>query len=330
MSFTPNIFLSNKHLQTIYATLWRKRMQLATVCEVFELEDGDFVDCYWLDKPDEGSDKPIVLLFHGLEGCHLSPYIQGAMKALQKAGYASVLMHFRGCSGRENRLPKTYHSGATDDAKAWLAHVQAQFPHAPLFAVGYSIGGNMLLKLLGEYGQANMNTPLKAAIAVSVPMDLNICADTIEKGIARMYQHHLLKPLKRTLLNKYQQHDMQGLIQRTPEQIKKITSLREFDNAYTAKINGFKDTQDYYNKSSSKQFLPYIQTNTLVIHSLDDPFMTPAVLPQAHEVSNKVELEIHSKGGHVGFVMGNPFNPVYYLEERIVSYFEQYNKRREE
>jgi predicted alpha/beta-fold hydrolase len=330
LQFLPTSILKNKHLQTVYATFFRKPLTLATTNEMFELEDGDFVDCCWLDKPEESSTKPIVILFHGLEGSSQSPYIQGAMQALQTAGYASVLMHFRGCSGRDNRLPKTYHSGATSDAKAWIEHVSQCFPNAPLFAIGYSLGGNMLLKLLGEYGRleqldASFSSPLKAAIAVSAPMQLDDSADAIHKGSSRSYEAHLLRSLKSTLLRKYHQHDMEMLIGKTINQVKKIRTIREFDDVYTAKINGFEGAQDYYTKSSAKQFLPDIKTNTLIIHALDDPFMTPSVLPDhaSKDFASNINMEIHQNGGHVGFVAGSVFKPVYYLEQRMLSYFDE-------
>ncbi|MBD5770154.1 hydrolase [Marinomonas colpomeniae] len=324
VQFNPTFLLKNKHLQTVYATFFRKPIQLATTCEVFELGDGDFVDCYWLNKPDQGSATPIVVLFHGLEGSHKSPYIQGAMQTLMEGGYACVLMHFRGCSGRDNRLPKTYHSGQTSDAKAWIEHIKKTFPNAPLFAVGYSLGANMLLKLLGEYEH---NSPLKAAIAISAPMQLDISADAISHGSSRLYESHLLRSLKATLLQKYKQHDMEALLGKSPEQIQRISTIREFDDIYTSKINGFYGAQDYYIKNSAKQFLPNIKTNTLIIHALDDPFMTPSVLPEQNNafngIASNIEMEIHQHGGHVGFVMSSVFKPIYYMEHRILGYFNQ-------
>ncbi|MDB4838181.1 hydrolase [Marinomonas sp.] len=349
-SFQPRFLLKNKHLQTVYATLFRKPLMLETQREVFELEDGDFVDCHWLGKPDLDTKQPIVVLFHGLAGCYRSPYIEGAMQTLKSAGYSPVLMHFRGCSGRDNRLPKTYHSGATSDAKAWLEHLQKTFLSAPLFAIGYSLGGNMLLKLLGEYGQSDgAASPLTAAISVSAPMQLDDSSDAIKTSFFGIYEWHLLRLLKRTLLKKYHDHDMSALLGKTPEDIKQLASIREFDDVYTAKMNGFDGVQDYYTQCSAKQYLPYIQTNTLIVHAIDDPFMTPAILPDAclkqwckqhwagsnshsvtsgdavtNEISSHIELEIHQYGGHVGFVTGSVFKPVYYLEKRMLTYFDQF------
>lgn len=321
LTFRPHYLLKNAHLQTIYAPLFRSQINLPFDVEKFELSDGDFVDCYWLNKPNSDEKKPIAVLFHGLEGSYQSPYIQGAMQNLTRQGYACVLMHFRGCSGRANRLPRSYHSGDTADAKAFLAHLVTHFPKSPLFAVGYSLGGNMLLKLLGEYGQ---KSPLQAAVAVSAPMQLDISADTIHQGSSRVYERHLLASLKHNLLKKYQLHNLSDLLGKTAQQIRKIKTIRQFDDVYTSVINGFTDAQDYYLKSSAKQYLPEVQTHTLIIHALDDPFMTPEVLPTNMAIPSCVELDIYPNGGHVGFVMGSPVRPSYYLDDKVPEFFNRY------
>ena len=318
--FKPNFFLKNRHLQTLYAPLFRKQATPQVELERFELDDGDFVDCYWhKEKPNDK--RPIVTLFHGLAGSFDSPYIQGVMSALDRKGFASVLMHFRGCSGEENRLPRAYHSGDTADAKAWIEHLKKSYPNTSLHAVGYSIGGNMLLKLLGE---EKSNTPLKSAVSVSAPMDLDICAKAINRGFAKHYQAHLLKPLKVTLVEKYNRFDMNSLLNMSQEEVKTIKTIEEFDERYTAPINGFSSAKDYYKKCSAKQFLKSIKIPTLIIHALDDPFMTQEILPKKdEEVSASVTLEVSKHGGHVGFVGGSLFKPNYWLEERIADYFSQ-------
>ncbi len=328
-TFKPHRLLRNKHVQTMYATLFRKPISLAIEREIFEFDDGDFVECFWLDKPSIETNKPIVVLFHGLEGSFDSPYMQGMMKALQSNGYACVLMHFRGCSGQDNRLPRSYHSGDTADAKVWLAHLKSVYPNAPLYGIGYSLGGNMLLKLLGESGEKSM---LEAAIVISAPMLLSNSAETITKGAARIYQQYLLKPLKKKLLGKYQQHDMESLLDIPLSQVKKIRTVREFDDIYTSRINGFKDAEDYYEQNSAKHFLPEIKTNTLIIHALDDPFMTPDVLPNTarqmlsindeREASSSIQFDIQQYGGHVGFVEGTLFKPEYFLERRVIEFLQ--------
>jgi hypothetical protein len=318
--FQVTYTLKNRHIQTLYAPLFRKqKKKLLFEIERFELKDKDFIECYWHNQaPKDG--VPIVILFHGLAGSFKSPYILGVMKALEKKGFASVVMHFRGCSGKENLLPYSYHSGETSDAKAWINYLNVKYKKSPLYGVGYSIGGNMLLKLLGEDG---LDTPLKSAVAISAPMDLEITAKRVNQGFSKWYQAHLLKPLKKTLLKKYSRFNMEKLIKQTPDNIRKIKTIEEFDEKYTAPINGFKSAKDYYKKSSAKQFLKDIKIPTLIIHALDDPFMTPKVLPTQDEVSNHITLNISQHGGHVGFVNGSLFKPKYWLEERIVNYLEE-------
>ena len=318
--FKPSRLLQNKHLQTLYAPLFRKQTPPKVEREHFNLSDGDFVEAYWHNtKPKDN--RPIVTLFHGLAGSFSSPYIQGVMQALEKQGFNSVLMHFRGCSGKENLLPRAYHSGDTADAKAWIAHLNTTYPNAQLYAVGYSIGGNMLLKLLGEEKE---NTPLHAAVSVSAPMDLDITAKAINKGFSRLYQRHLLKALKLTLIDKYAKFDMQNLLNMSKEEVRKIKTIEEFDERYTAPINGFLSAANYYEQCSAKQYLKHVRIPTLIIHALDDPFMTEEILPKKQDkVSSSVTLELSKHGGHVGFVEGSCSQPSYWLEERIANYFSQ-------
>ena len=316
-SFKPPFFMKNRHFQTIFPAFFTKVSDLNLEIERFELSDGDFVDCLWCDKPTKKMDKDIVILFHGLAGGVNSAYIKRVMKRLRDDGKSSVLMHFRGCSGIPNRLARSYHSGESGDAREFISHLKTDYPLSNLFAIGYSLGGNMLLKLLGEYRD---NSPIKKAIAVSVPMDLTICADEINRGFSKIYQKHLLKALNLDLAKKYKQHDMQKLIGKREEEIKDISSFWEFDDTYTAPIHGFADAKNYYKKCSSKQFLKDIKTPTLIIHSKDDPFMSEKVIPNDDEISEFVELEIYEDGGHVGFVEGSIFNPKFWLEGRIGEY----------
>ena len=319
-SFKPAAGLKNAHFQTLFPALFRKQSQPEVMIENFEFDDGDFVECYWHHKPSVGSDIPIVTLFHGLQGSFRSPYIRGIMHALHRAGFSSVLMHFRGCSGKENRLPRSYHSGDTRDAEAWIGHLKNDYPNTPLYAVGYSLGGNMLLKLLGEQGSASL---LSAAVSISAPMQLDISAKRMERGFSKLYQHYLLRDLKASLRQKYRDHDMQSLIGLDQEEIKKIKNFHAFDEAYTAPIHGFDSADDYYQKSSAKQFLKTIATPTLIIQAIDDPFMTDKILPEEAELSSSVTIEVYPHGGHVGFVSGSLLNPRYWLEERIVNYLKR-------
>lgn len=319
-SFKPALGLKNRHLQTLYSSFFRKVNPIMMDVEKFELDDGDFIDCYWHNKPDITSNTPIVILFHGLTGSYKSPYIQGLMETLCKNGFNTVLMHFRGCANTMNRLPRSYHSGDTGDALEWIQYLKQNFSKAPLFAVGFSLGGNMLLKLLGELKD---DSPFQAAVSISAPMQLDICADKMNSGFSLFYQNHLMKNLKIFLLKKYKQHDIKSLIGVDKRAVEKLVSFWEYDDIYTAPIHGFESASDYYKKSSSKQYLKSITTNTLVIHALDDPFMTAKILPNNDEISSDVKLEVYPNGGHVGFISGNFFRPVYWLEKRISDFFQE-------
>ena len=315
--FKTSFFLKNRHIQTLYAPLFRRQPKPKVEIETFELTDGDFLECYWhKEKPKDT--RPIVILFHGLAGSFDSPYIQGIMRSLDAQGFDSVLMHFRGCSGKPNLLPRAYHSGDTADAKAWIEYIYKNYPNTPLYAIGYSIGGNVLLKYLGEEKE---NTPLKSAVSISAPMDLSVCAEVISKGFAKNYEKHLLKPLRASLKEKFDTHELSHLLKLEKEEIKSIKTIEEFDEHYTAPIHGFTSAQDYYAQCSSKQFLKYISIPTLIIHALDDPFMDKRILPTKEELSPLVTLELTQHGGHVGFVSGTLLKPKYWLEERIVQYF---------
>jgi predicted alpha/beta-fold hydrolase len=317
-TFKPAYGLENRHFQTLYPAFFSKTKYLDAQLEIFKLPDGDFLECIWHKKPSKEYQKPIVVLFHGLAGGFNSPYIQRVMKELGTSGFSVVLMHFRGCGKKMNSLPRSYHSGETEDAKAWFRELKTRYPSNHLFAIGYSLGGNMLLKLLGEVGD---NSLLTSCISISAPLQLEISADKMDTGFSKLYQYHLMKNLKRDLLKKYKMHDMRSLIGLSENDVQKLNSFWEFDDAYTAPIHGFKNAKDYYEKSSAKQFLKDVKTNTLIIHAHDDPFMTPEILPTSNELSTSIELEVYPNGGHVGFVSGTIFKPNYWLEERIVNYF---------
>ena len=322
--FQTSFGLKNRHIQTLYSSLFtmfpwgRKLPKIELKIEKFELGDGDFLECYWHNKPKHDSNAPVVILFHGLAGSYKSPYIQGTMQELAKNGFASVLMHFRGCSGIPNNLPRSYHSGESGDALEWLKHVNSSFPNSKIFTIGYSLGGNMMLKLLGELEK---NSPITAAISVSAPMQLDICADKMDRGFSKFYQHILLKDLNAALTKKYDRFDMNSHLNLNKSEIKNLKTFWEFDGAYTAPIHGFESAQDYYTKCSSKQFLKDIKTPTLIIHSSDDPFMTTNILPNKDEISQYVTLEVSNNGGHVGFIGGTFFKPEFWLEKRVVNYF---------
>jgi len=315
--FKPALGMKNRHIQTLYSSFFRKISQPKIEIENFTLEDGDFLEAHWHKTSNPNPKTPIVILFHGLAGSYKSPYIQGVMKELSSAGFNSVLMHFRSCSGVMNNLPRSYHSGETEDAFYFIKSLKKRFPHAKISAVGYSLGGNMLLKLLGEMGK---NSLLNGAVSVSAPIQLDICANVINSGFSKIYQAHLIKDLKSSLVKKYSQHDMKSLLNFDEKNIKNIKTFWEFDRIYTAPIHGFKSATDYYEKCSSKQFLKDINIPTLIIHSSDDPFMNTNILPSNEELSSKITFELYKHGGHVGFIGGTIFKPRYWLDTRITEF----------
>ena len=318
--FQPKGILKNRHVQTLYAKFFREQEEPTVHKEIFELEDGDFLECFWHNQEVLLEDAPILVLFHGLEGSYKSPYIEGMMHAFKKEGFAVVLMHFRGCGDEMNRLPRAYHSGETEDAKSYLRALQARYVKSKLFCVGFSLGGNMLLKLLSEIDES---LKIEAAVSVSAPMQLDICANQMKRGFSKVYQAHLMKNLKESLIKKYAQHDMKTLLDVSQNEVEDMVDFWEFDGAYTARIHGFDSAQDYYTKCSSRQFLKDIKTPTLIIHALDDPFMTPEILPHLDELSSSVELEVYAHGGHVGFVAGSFRKPEYWLDIRLVEYLKK-------
>lgn len=318
IAFKPARFLRNGHLQTIFPALFSKPKTPKVEGEILELPDGDFVECVWHHKPKLHDKKPIMILFHGLAGSFESPYIKRAMCALGEKNFAVVLMHFRGCGEEINRLPRAYHSGETGDARALVSHLQNRYHDSPLYAIGYSLGGNMLLKLLGEWGDA---APLKAAMAVSVPMDLEASTYRINRGFSKLYQYRMMRQLNSALEEKYAYHDMEKLIGLKKEEVKNLRTFWEFDDAYTAPIHGFKDAKEYYEKSSAKQYLKSIMIPTLIVQAKDDPFLGEAVIPSKQELSASVNLELYAHGGHVGFVAGGIFAPHYWLETRMLDFF---------
>lgn len=243
------------------------------------------------------------------------------MQAIQQHGWTGLLMHFRGCSGRYNLLARSYHSGDTADANYLLNWLSQQFPDSPLASIGYSLGGNMLLKLQAELAE---QSPLYAAVSVSAPLQLNISADVLNSGLSKLYQWVLIREMKQQLKSKFDLFDYKQLINLEPDNLKQITNFWQFDNQITAPLHGFKDVHDYYQQSSSRQYLPDIVGNTLIIHALDDPFMTETVLPKVEELSSSTTMELSSRGGHVGFISGQPLKPEFWLEQRIPEYLQHY------
>jgi predicted alpha/beta-fold hydrolase len=296
--FVPFGWLRNRHLQTLVAN---KPIRLPAGPEVedlrYQLPDGDLVRLVRSTGADTAQhSSPHVIVLHGLAGGYDSAYARELFARLAAEGITGHLLHFRGCGGVTNRLPRGYHAGDTADLAHYVGELRQRFPHAPCTAVGYSLGANVLLKYLGESGSQSR---LDAAVAVSVPFDLDDACRSISGGFSIIYQKVLLSRLKRSMEQRFRQSDHVPFdlraMWRTP-------SLKAFDDVVTAPIHGFDSADHYYRVSSCRQYLRDIRTPTLIIHAADDPFQSPAGIPTAPELSSSVTLELPRHGGHVGFL----------------------------
>lgn len=322
-TFKPAWWLSNAHLQTIYPALMRKSSVLIGLKrERLITPDNDFIDIDWCGE----GNQPLIILLHGLSGSTQSGYIRGLQQALLSKGFRTVALNFRGCSGELNYSARCYHSGETEDIHFLYQWLREREPETPIGAVGFSLGGNVLLKWLGEQGN---QLSLFAAIAVSVPLVLSICATKLDTGFSKFYRKILLSELKEHVEEKKLHLERLGNFQEVKRieelgDISDIESFWQYDDRVVARLHHFKDVHDYYLRSSSRQFLKSIAITTLLIQALDDPFMTEEVLPNLDELSPTIQLEITQGGGHVGFIGGYiPFKPSYWLDQRIPEFFEQ-------
>jgi hypothetical protein len=306
--FRPAWWLPDPHAQTLWPVLCRHRPRLALRRERLELPDGDFLDLDWTP----GDRGPIALILHGLEGSSDSPYARGLLAAVARRGWRGLVLHFRGRSGQPNRLARGYHAGDTADLAYVVDRLRQREPTTPLAAIGDSLGGNVLLKWLGEAGSG---APLHAAVAVSVPFLLDTVARRLNQGFARLYQWHLLGTLKRSYRAKF------GSRPDGPAPLAGLARLRDFyafDDQVTAPLHGYAGVHDYYARASGRPYLGRIRIPTLILHALDDPFMLPEAVPNPRELSASVRLECSPCGGHVGFVAGRwPWRAEYWLERRI-------------
>lgn len=309
-------WLKGGNAQTIYPYLL-SRPVIPYRRERWELDDGDFVDIDWLDNAPHA---PLVVIFHGLEGSSGSHYALSMMCVLQDLGWRGAVAHFRGCSGLPNRLPRAYHAGDSTEIDWIMRRISTRNKmlggNVPVFVVGVSLGGNALLKWLGEQGEQARKW-VDGVVAVSVPLDLAAAGKALASGFNLLYARHFLDSLKRKALEKLERFP--GLFD--GEAVLKCGTLYEFDNLVTAPLHGFRNTEDYWDRSSSKPWLKHIRVPTLVINALNDPFMPPSALPGHDEVSPDVVLEFPEQGGHVGF-LNAPFpGRLVWLPERVVSFF---------
>ncbi len=309
--YVPPRWLVGRHLQTLWPVFLR-RPRVAYRRERWELPDGDFLDLDWLDGP---AGAPLVVLFHGLEGSSRSHYARALMAVLKARGWRGVVVHFRGCSGEPNRLARAYFAGDSAEIGYILGRLHAGNGGMPLYAVGVSLGGNALLKWLGEQGDAAREI-IARAVGISAPLDLAASGAALDIGFNRVYTAHFLRTLKAKARDKLRRFpDLCD-----PVRLAVARGIRAYDDIVTAPLHGFRDAEDYWRHCASKPFLRGIRVPTLVLNARNDPFMPAEVLPNAREVSDRVTLEFPDQGGHVGFVTGPfPGNPNW-LPKRVLDF----------
>ncbi len=308
-------WLPGPHSQTIVAAKLVPRPRVSYRRERWDTPDGDFIDVDFAQPEPPGADAPMVVLFHGLEGCSRSHYALAIMRHFADRGWRGMVAHFRGCSGEPNRLPRAYHSGDSDEIDWILRRVHARWPHAKLHAVGISLGGNALAKWLGEREEdAGF---VAAAASIGSPLDLAAGGAALGTGFNRVYTKTFLATLKRKALAKAARFP--GIAD--PEALRASRNLYEFDNAFTAPVHGFRDADDYWARASGKPWLGGVRVPHLVLNARNDPFVPAASLPREREVSRHVLLEQPAEGGHVGFAQGAPPGRLDFLPQRLLDFF---------
>lgn len=314
--FRPHPLLASAHLQTIWPSLLRPLPPLTWRAERLELPDGDFVDLGWCGE--HHTNGPIAVLVHGLTGDFQSKYKRGTALELVRRGWRCVMLQLRGGGAEPNRTARLYNHGDTADLRHLWHWLRQREPHTTLVSLGWSLGANVIIKALAEEGDA---APIQAAAVACPPFQLEPCADQLRTGFSRVYQKKLLDELKVLLARKHARLPV-------PPSVNLPAALQsqdffEFDNAYTAPLNGYRDAQDYYTRCSSGAFVGGVRRPTLIVHSLDDPFMRPEIVPKESSLAADVTLELSARGGHVGFISAGPFGqPCYWLETRLPDFLQ--------
>jgi predicted alpha/beta-fold hydrolase len=302
--------------QTIYARTLARNYAVEYRRQRWETPDGDFIDLDWVNC--QGGAAKLLVLFHGLEGCSRSHYALSLMTMAQQVGWRGVVPHFRGCSGESNRLARAYHSGDAAEVDWILRRLKAENRDSEIYVAGVSLGGNMLLKWLGEQGAAAAAV-VQGAIAVSAPVDLQAAAAVLDFGYRRaIYTSRFLRSLRAKVLAKIAAHGLEIDI----DAVRGCSTFRQIDDLYTAPIHGFKDADDYWTRASSKPWLKHIRAPTLLLNARNDPFLPASALPAPRDVSDAVKLEFPNAGGHVGFVAGPLPGRLEWLSQRVLDFFD--------
>lgn len=309
-SYSPPLLLFSPHLETIFPAVLRRVSLQPYTRERINTPDGDFLDLDWLQQ---SSDK-LVVISHGLEGSSGRAYVKGMARIFFQNGYDALAWNYRGCSGEMNRKTRFYHSGATDDLNVVVDHAAEKRNYSEIYLIGFSLGGNITLKFLGE---KKPRPEIRKAVVISVPLDLRASCERISKPANWIYSHRFLRSLKNKITIKSALMD--GL---NTTGMDKIRTLMDFDDQFTAPLHGFSDALDYYDRCSSIHFLSRIETPVLIINTLNDPFLSKECFPtEALKGHSHVTLEVLPRGGHVGFTQFNK-NGLYWSEQRAFSFLD--------
>lgn len=313
--YQPPYWLFNGHLQTIIPSQFRKVDNLSYQREKLSTPDHDFLLLDWSGEPS----SKLAIISHGLEGDSHRPYIKGMARAFVRAGYEVLAWNFRGCGGQINHQLRFYHSGATDDLDLIVQHALRRRQYQEAVLVGFSLGGNLTLKYLGERGN-NLPATIKKGITFSVPLDLHGSAVKIGEASNFLYSHRFLTNLKKKIEEKVLL--MPEAL--TTDYFSQIKNLKDFDDFYTAPLHGFRDAVDYYTQCSSLSFLKDIRLPTLVVNALNDPFLSHKCYPvEAFQNHAYVNLLTPEEGGHVGFMhKGVRKDQNYWSEDLAVNFAE--------
>ncbi|MBS1910986.1 MAG: alpha/beta fold hydrolase [Bacteroidetes bacterium] len=324
-SYSPPCLLSGGHPQTIYSSLFRSLAIPAYRRRRIDTPDGDFLDLDWWNSSPGVSGLPrvaergerLAVLCHGLEGNSTRPYISGMAHVLHGAGWDVLAWNYRGCSGEPNRLLRSYHSGATEDLDVVVRYATASCRYSRVALIGFSLGGNLVLKYAGERGRA-IDPRVAAVIGFSVPCDLRASADRLALLQNRIYMHRFIVSLSEKLREKAVRFP--GMLNLEP--LATVRTFHQFDNLYTAPLHGFRDAADYWERCSSANYLAEINVPTLIVNAVNDPYLGGRCYPVAEAEANpNVTLEMPRSGGHVGFVAFNA-ERIYWSERRALQFLE--------
>jgi predicted alpha/beta-fold hydrolase len=314
--FRPPWWGRNGHVQTIWGALFRS-IRLPLRRERLATPDGDFLDLDWLDGDGLAASAPCLLVLHGLEGSSRSHYVSGLLRIGRAAGWRGVALNFRSCSGELNLLPRFYHSGETGDL-AWVVKTLVERARGvPIGAVGVSLGGNVLLKWLGEVGE-RAPAELRGAVGISVPFDVAACARVLDRGFHRLvYAANFLKTMRSKVIEKASRYP--GFVDVAAT--RQARTFARYDRIVTAPLNGFRDEVDYWVQSSSGPYLARIRRPTLLLGAHDDPIVPGRTLPDPRALPPNVRAEFTARGGHAGFLEGRwPWRADSWAERRAVAF----------